>query len=238
MSLSRKVDLKLDWCSYKAAKYAVEHWHYSRRMPDPKSVKVGVWENDEFIGVVMFSRGVSSTNLSKTLNVTSTEIAELSRVALTEHATPVSRIIAIALSMLRRFCPGLRVIVSYADENQGHLGTIYQAGNWAYTGQSAAVPLYRSPDGKYIHDRACSQSGYKRQFGRTVRVLKRSDLERIAQQPKWRYMYPLDAAMRASLAQYTQPYPKRGDASGAMSLPGSLGGSTPTSPLHAHGATG
>jgi hypothetical protein len=27
--MSSKPVLKLDWCSHAAAKYAVEHWHYS-----------------------------------------------------------------------------------------------------------------------------------------------------------------------------------------------------------------
>ena len=27
-----KPTLKLDWCSHEAAKYAVEHWHYSKRI--------------------------------------------------------------------------------------------------------------------------------------------------------------------------------------------------------------
>ena len=47
---SEKVELKLDWCSYEAAKYACEHWHYSKCMPVGKTVKIGVWENKKYIG--------------------------------------------------------------------------------------------------------------------------------------------------------------------------------------------
>ena len=49
IALSQKPELKLDWCSYQAAKYAVEHWHYSRSMPAGKAVRMGVWEEDEYI---------------------------------------------------------------------------------------------------------------------------------------------------------------------------------------------
>jgi len=45
-----KVELKLDWCSYQAAKYAVENWHYSKCMPVGKLVKIGVWEDKKYIG--------------------------------------------------------------------------------------------------------------------------------------------------------------------------------------------
>lgn len=30
MNSSPKPELRLDWCSYQAAKYAVEYWHYSQ----------------------------------------------------------------------------------------------------------------------------------------------------------------------------------------------------------------
>ncbi len=36
------VDLRVDWCSHKAAKYAVTHWHYSRTMPSGKLAKIGL----------------------------------------------------------------------------------------------------------------------------------------------------------------------------------------------------
>ena len=81
-----------------------------------------------------------------------TECAELCRVALDKHRTPVTRILAIAIRMLKREMPGLRLLVSYADLNQGHLGKIYQASNWIYvgtTGHEAGIML----NGKLTHRR-------------------------------------------------------------------------------------
>jgi hypothetical protein len=46
----------------------------------------------------------------------------LCRIALSKHATPVSRIISIAMKMLKREMPGIRLLVTYADLNQGHEG--------------------------------------------------------------------------------------------------------------------
>ena len=69
-----------------------------------------------------------------------TECAELCRVALDKHATPVSRILAIAIRMLKHEMPGLRLLVSYADLNRGHLGKIYQASNWMYVGTQGMRP--------------------------------------------------------------------------------------------------
>ena len=48
------VDLRVDWCDYQAAKYAVMHWHYSKAMPAGRNVYLGVWESNRFVGAVLF----------------------------------------------------------------------------------------------------------------------------------------------------------------------------------------
>ncbi|HJU36321.1 MAG TPA: hypothetical protein VJ716_02755 [Gaiellaceae bacterium] len=93
------------------------------------------------MGVVIFSRG-ASPYLGRKYDLDHTEVCELTRVALREHDAPVSRIVAIALRMLRRKCPGLRLVVSFAGPAQDHHGGIYQAGNWVFTGRSAGVVEY------------------------------------------------------------------------------------------------
>ena len=93
------VDLRVDWCSYQAAKWAVEHWHYSRCMPAGKTVKIGVWENGEFIGVIIYSLGANN-NIGKPYNLNMTEVCELTRVALSGHISEVSKIVTISQRML------------------------------------------------------------------------------------------------------------------------------------------
>ena len=131
--------LRLDYCSHEAARYAVMHWHYSRSVPAGKLVKIGVWEFAEFIGCVIFSYG-ANRNLAKSLKLRQMEVCELTRVALQKgHKAQVSRVLAISLRLLKRQSPGVRVVISYADSDQGHLGVIYQASNWLY------VDLIRPP---------------------------------------------------------------------------------------------
>lgn len=149
-----KVDLKLDWCSHAAAKYAVEKWHYSEVMPAGKTVKIGVWENNCFIGAIIFSRGANN-NIGKPYQLKQTEICELTRIALHNHISPVTRIASIAIRMLKKQSSEIRLIVSYADPAQGHLGGIYQAMNWIYIGMS---DNWRGShyiiDGKPMHGRS------------------------------------------------------------------------------------
>ena len=207
-SSPNKPVLKLDWCSHEAARWAVEHWHYSKSMPTPPVVKIGVWEDERFIGVVLFSRGANN-NLGNPYGLKQTEVCELSRIALHKHVTPVSRIIAIAVRMLRKKETGLRLIVSFADANENHHGGIYQAAGWLYSGMSNSTPKYITTNGQVLHNRQVSKTGFKPQYGEMRRVPLISSCQVVPQLDKYRYLYPLDAAMRAQIAPLAKPYPKR-----------------------------
>src|SRR5688572_32556474 len=92
--------LRLDWATFEAAKFAVMNWHYSKAMPSGKMVKIGVWENEKFIGVILFSMGAQIA-LVRQYGLTPFEGCELTRIALNRHVTPVTRMVAIALKMLK-----------------------------------------------------------------------------------------------------------------------------------------
>ena len=200
--------LKLDWCSHAAAQYAVAHWHYSKSMPTPPVVKIGAWEDDHFIGCVIFSRGANN-NLCKCYRVAMTEIAELTRVALRSHETPTSRIVRIAVRLCCRANPGLRLLVSYADPNHGHHGGIYQALGWVYDGDTGTDFAAIDRAGRRWHSRQVSRTGVKRQYGSLRRVPKHAECTLVPLLGKHRYLYPLDAAMRAQILPRARPYQKR-----------------------------
>ena len=202
------VDLRVDWCSHEAAKYAVEKWHYSHSMPTPPIIKIGAWEGNKYIGCVLFSRGANN-NLGSPYGLKAIEVCELTRVALAKHSTPVSQIVAVCIRFLKNNSPGVRLIVSFADPNQGHIGTIYQAGNWLYSGMANSTPKYKTKDGKILHNRQVSKVGYKPQYGEMRKVPRIDECEVIPQLDKYRYLYPLDRAMRKQIAPLAKPYPKR-----------------------------
>lgn len=197
--------LKLDWCAYEAAKYAVTRWHYSKSMPAGKLAKIGVWEHGQFMGVVLFGRG-ANRNMAGSLGLKQTEVAELVRVALRGHVAPVTRIVRIAMVLLKANNPGLRCVFSYVDPEQGHVGTIYQAGNWIYVGTSDPQKVILVNE-QFIHKRAV--------FGKygtaSVHWMKANvdtAAQRVQTTPKYKYLYPLDAGTRAQLESMRQPYPK------------------------------
>lgn len=194
VNLSKK--LHIAPCTYEAAKFAVEHWHYSKTMPSGKTVRFGIWEDGAFVGAIVFGSGANHM-IGRPYGLTQQQVCELVRVAMREHDSPVSQALSVCLRLLKKAQAGLRLVVSYADTEQGHHGGIYQATNWIYAG--------RNEGGEY------RRIGHKRLHARSVRA-KTGDATRyemVKGSPKHRYLYALDKSMRDQIQSLSQPYPKR-----------------------------
>lgn len=202
-----KVKLKVDWASHDSVKYACENWHYSKSVPVPPLVKIGVWEDEQFVGVVVFSRGASS-NLLKPYGLESTEGCELTRIALNKHQTTVSRIVRIAILFLKKNSQNLKLIVSFADPQYGHHGGVYQAGNWIYAGDTAKGKEYWHK-GKRLHSRQVSEKGFNIQQGVKRKTVKPSECLILNTQGKHRYLMPLDEEVSKRVKVLSKPYPKK-----------------------------
>ena len=225
-----KHDLRVDWATHAAAKYACENWHYADSMPIGKIVKVGAWERGSFTGVVIFGRG-ANRNMLKPFGLMQEEGCELVRVALCNHQNPVSRIVALALRFLKRQSPGLRLVVSYADPEQGHHGGIYQAGNWLYLGASSPSKEWWH-EGRWKHTREVSWGA----FGGECNVRDHRKLPCRDRPGKHRYLMPLDPEMRERVLPLSKPYPKpeqasEGEESSRPATSGEEGGASPTPAL-------
>ena len=220
--------LRLGFCSHKAACYAVMTWHYSKTMPIGKLVKIGVWEDNSFIGAVLYGRGASPTAHLR-YNLHKSEMCELVRVALTTHKAPVSKIVAISFKLLRQSSPRMRLVYSFADPRQGHIGGIYQAGNWIYSGTSAPAKEYFH-EGRWKHPREVTAGAFGGNASLTLEQRKKLLTRPTA--PKHRYLYPLDRRMRKQIEKLHKAYPKRQpDQRGSGDHP-EEGGADPTLALH------
>ena len=147
-----------------------------------------------------------------------TECAELCRVALAKHSTPVSRILSIAVKMLKREMPGIRLIVSYADLNHGHFGKIYQASNWIFvgeTGHEAGIVL----NGKLTHRRTIN-SKYGTSTIEWLHEHVDSCARRVEGKPKFKYLLPLDDEIAERIKLLAKAYPKIRATSETSDTPG------------------
>ena len=202
-----KNDLRIDWATHEAAKYACEKWHYSGCLPSFKRLKVGAWENGKFVGVVLFGQG-ATPEYGKRFCLPITSVCELTRVALCKHSISTSRILSIALRFLKKQCPGIRVVISFADSSQGHHGGIYQATNWIYDGPVSTHGYL--VNGKIEHPKTLhSRYGVGGQSIPWLREHVDKKAERVVAAIKHRYLMPLDDAMRKQIQSLAKPYPKR-----------------------------
>ena len=117
----------------KAIRYACLHFHYAKAVP---SVIYGynVYQNGEWCGVILFGSG-ATPNIASPFGMVQGEVVELVRVALNGKQNTTSECVAAALRKLHQDAPQIKIVVSYADDDQGHVGTIYQATNWIYLGR-------------------------------------------------------------------------------------------------------
>ena len=122
-----------------------------------------------------------------------------------------SRVLGLVVRLLRRHT-AVKFLVSYADPAAGHVGTVYQAAGWLYTGDSEAQPLMDLGDGVPRHTRSIASvlgthsAAYFRRQGMEVRL--------VATIPKHRYLTFVDPAWRPRLRVPLFPYPKKGGGPG------------------------
>lgn len=198
-------NMKIDFATHNAAKFACENWHYSKCVPVGKLFKIGVWEYEKFVGVVLFGRG-ATPNLGKPYGMDQTECVELVRIAMREHDTPVSKVVSVSLKFLKKTNPKIRLVVSFADQSQGHHGGIYQAGNWIYTGQGNPAKFYMINE-KLTHPRSIGAKGLTQNIDGAKKLDKSAYVVDVP--GKHRYLMPLDKKTRREISILSNPYPKR-----------------------------
>ena len=195
------------------------HKHYARRIPSI-SWAFGLFDGSAMVGVATYGTPASSTLLKGVCGPDYADsVIELNRVCCSEGKNQSSMIVGGSLRLL----PSPKIVVSYADSSVGHIGKIYQATNWIYTGLSTLTydPVVKGHEGKHH-----ATSGIGRGLTKAQMVEKfGSDVYWKPRSRKHRYVYFVGnkrevKAMRAALRYQVEPYPKgeskRYDAGGAV----------------------
>ena len=115
------------------AKFILEI-HYAKRYPSV-SYAYGLKLDGELVGVITYGTPPSATlrrGIAGDSNIKS--VLELNRLCLLNNLkNEASYLVSKSLKML----PTNKIIISFADTEQGHKGTVYQAANFTYHGLSA-----------------------------------------------------------------------------------------------------
>ena len=200
-------DLRVMPIAFRVAKTLLVENHYLHSMPGGNRLAFGVFVERRMLGAMTF--GCGPTNAYRLVDgATGDDCVTLSRLWLSDllPRNSESRAIAVALRALRRHT-SLKFVMSYADPSAGHLGTIYQASNWLYTGLSSAMSLYDLGDGVLRHSRSLSHA-----YGsHSVRHFANHgvDIRVVPQSPKFRYVHFIDRSWRERLRVPVLPYPKK-----------------------------
>lgn len=116
------------------AREMISTFHYSQTFPDSTIHCYGGYLNGKLIGVICYGMGCGKNQYTSLIpNIENGTYLELTRlwVANDMPRNSESKLISTSLKMLPK---QYHLIISFADELQGHCGIIYQATNWYYLG--------------------------------------------------------------------------------------------------------
>lgn len=195
--------------SHRTAARMVEEFHYAHRVPSIVAA-VGMYVDDVLAGVCAYGNIPIGNAAGICGEPYGPRVLELTRLFIHDWAgrNSESWLIAQSFRWLADRWPQFSVLLSYADTAYGHLGRIYQATNWLYTGESVHT-AYLDPDGAVIHSRCTNDTRPERKLSR----VRQNSLQPFSQQPKHRYVQFLGdrrqkRALRAALRWPVLPYPK------------------------------
>lgn len=145
--------------------------------------------------------GQMSTTAWKKFGTQEKDVLELRRLVLLDDVghNAESKTIGWCLRWLKKNTL-VQCVVSYADPNVGHAGTIYRAANFAYRGLSGADKGFYDPEsGKTYHSRAL-RTTYKGNYKPFVQRLRdkyaKGLLEPVTLQGKHCFTYKLQGSRR------------------------------------------
>jgi hypothetical protein len=132
--------------SYQDTKPFILDIHYAKRMPSI-SYAYGLFLNDQLVGIISYG-SPASPHLCKGIAGEKNKklVIELNRLVLKNNKkNEASMLIGASFKLL----PKPKIIVSYADTAQDHLGVVYQATNFLFTGTSKPRTDMAGKDGKH-----------------------------------------------------------------------------------------
>ena len=152
--------------------------HYAKRKPSISYV-YGLYNNDELIGICSFGMPPSPILAESIIGKKNKNLViELNRLVLKyNRKNEASYLVSKSINLL----PKPKIIVSFADENQNHIGTVYQATNFLYTGITQNNYQYVDKNNKEFHFRQLGhlQKNNKLGVGLVKRRTNEKELNRI-----------------------------------------------------------
>ena len=191
--------MRLEKASKKAILYACTNFHYSKVCP-AQSYGYSVFNNNnEWCGVIIFGGGAGAY-MGRPFGLFYGQYLELTRMALNGKQESTSKAMSIAIKLVKKSNPTIKLLISYADKGQDHIGTIYQATNWYFVEDiksSGEEVFYK---GRWSHNRTPSSKLSNLEY---KKLLKRK------KSGKYKYIFPLHNSMLDLCNKLKKKYPKK-----------------------------
>jgi len=209
--MSIKEDYYIQQISYKIAMEIVVREHYLHRKC-PCSKAFGLFEKNtrDIKGIVVYGTP-SSSSLRKGIcgDAEILNVIELTRLWISDDVPKNGESFLIGNTMKQS---GKEIVVSYADSSMNHIGIVYQATNWLYTGLSAKRTNWNI-EGIHKH----CQTLADKHTSKELKELYGDKFSLVDRPRKHRYVYfntktkKRKDELLASLKYLVLPYPKKKD---------------------------
>lgn len=199
--------IKLTLANAQSIKYACLNYHYAKRVPIV-AIAFNVYEDDEYCGVICYGHGANHY-IASSLNRFSGQVIELVRVALNGKQKTTSECLSSSIREVKKRCIMVDYIVSYADSDQNHKGTIYQATNWLYLGLMNEGSLGEFiVHGKSYHPKSINTKGWKQSLEWLQKNIDPKASKKMTK-GKHKYVMPMNKKSKKEIEHLHLPYPKK-----------------------------
>lgn len=204
-------DMNVREISCQTARGYISAFHYSRTMPDSSRFVYGLFAQDTLVGVCVFGMGCGKNQYTSVFpDIQNGEYIELTRLWCEETLGRNSESYFIS-KCLKQLPKEIKIVISFSDTKQHHVGYIYQATNWIYLGINRGGRMLINKDGYEAHPRLL---GIYRMRHPELKDVSSDDLmdilglQYVISGAKHKYIFIRDKKLRKSLNIKYLPYPK------------------------------
>jgi hypothetical protein len=163
--------------------------HYLHRVPNIVA-SYGLYREELLMGVITFGMPPSPYLMKICGEEYKSNVLELNRLWCFDESPRNSEsfLISQGIKLLKKDKPDIKILVSFSDTRQGHLGYIYQATNWYFTGWSIPGGGSIVIDGKEYHPKNLNNKYGTSDLNKLKKILGTENIHYRPRSKKCRYV--------------------------------------------------
>lgn len=194
----------------KKANEIIEANHYSKKTFNNSYIHLGIYINNELIGVLQYGHLMNNNSVGSLVEGTiNGQAIELNRMWLDDKAPRNSESMALSYSIkyLRGKRPDIKWIQSFADERCGGFGIVYQAANFDFYGEHTSE--FYEYNGETFHKIMFTNRGKSASNSTKAKMLRANkDKAKKTTLRQFRYIFFIDKRWKKKCLLKEKPYLK------------------------------